>query len=573
MMKNKYWNIICASLFLMCGGTACDDEWYTEESLTGNNKQVEDVQMSAADFLKSEAEYSQMLQLFQSQGIFDEMQQRGMKYTLFVVGNENMNELQEDSLYTANAHITTGLFTPSSLTDGSRLLTWTGRYVDVEKTVYARNEVNSENIGLDSIAISGVVVKRILKVQDAYIYELDRLIEIPRSLLEILERLPDEEYSLFKGMVGKYVQKIFDREASKVLGIDEAGNSIYDSVLVVRYPYFEDNGIDLTSASARMTMLIPNNDVLTQAIDGAKAEIASWNEFEESVAAELGYDPNGQITGYSRADSIIEQWCFQCAFFNEELKPEAFHNSEQIDLTSTFGKQWRTTVNKVDTDNPVPMSNGTAYYMTSLKVPQNVLIYRIKDYAKYYQYLSEADKTAFYVLDNMAFNRVTKDTDPWTPGEGWPIHEDISVWFDCADQTTQNCAITFYPYHFHLNSDNSYAAQPYMIPPGEYTFHIGFGNIKNMHGPLDVFVNGKKAGTISAANMSNFSRDRGSGGYPEGYNKGLNDKYDRDGMSLCTFTIEEMQRLEIRFHSYGWGDMSNRINPQHFTFRPTANCY
>lgn len=572
-MKNKYWNIICASLFLMCGGTACDDEWYTEESLTGNNKQVEEVGMSAADFLKSEADYSQMLQLFQSQGILDEMQQRGMKYTLFVVGNENLSTLTEDSLYTAQAHITTGLFTPSSLTDGSRLLTWTGRYVDVEKSVYAQNEENDENIGLDSIAISGIMVKRMFKVQDAYIYELDRLIEIPRSLLEILERLPDEEYSLFKGMVGKYAQRTFDREASKVLGINDAGNTIYDSVIVVRYPYFEKNGIDLTSALARMTMLIPNNELLTQAIDRAHAEIASWNEFEENMAAELDRDTKGEITGYSRADSIIEQWCFQCAFFNEELKPEAFHNSEKIDLTSAFGKQWRTTVNKVDTDNPISMSNGTAYYMTSLKVPQNVLIYRIKDYAKFYQYLSDVDKSAFYLLDNMKFNRVTRDAEAWTPGEGWPIHEDISVWFDCADQTTQNCAITFYPYHFHLNGDNSYAVQPYMIPPGEYSFHIGFGNVKNMHGPLDIYVNGEKVRTLLESEISGFSRDRASGGYPEGYNKSLHDKYDRDGGQVAIVTIKEMQRLEIRYQAHGWGDKGNRINPQHFTFRPTANCY
>jgi len=571
-MKNRYWNILCASILLLCGGTACDDEWYTEEALTGNNEQVETAERSLIDFLNSETDYSKMTQLFQSQGILDDMQKRGLKYTMFVVKNENFDLQEEDLLYAAQAHVTTGLFAPASLTDGVRLLTWNGRYIDVG---HKRDTIQTESglVVTDTLLLSGCAVKRIVQLEDAYVYELERSITIPRSLLEILERLPDEEYSDFKGMVNRYAQKMFNREASKVLGIDESGNTIYDSVMVVRYPYFEENGIDLTSASARMTMLVPNNNLLRQAIEGAHAEIALWNEFEENVAAELGLDTKDEITGYSRADSIIEQWCFQCAFFNEELKPEAFHNSAEIDLTSTFGKQWRTTVNKVDTDNPIPMSNGTAYYMTSLKVPQNVLIYRIKDYAKYYQYLSEADKAAFYVLDNMAYNRVSTDAAAWTPGEGWPIHEDISVWFDCVDQTTQNCAITFYPYHFHLNVDNSYAVQPYMIPPGEYTLHIGFGGIKNMHGPLDVFVNGKKAGTISAAGMSNFSRDRGAGGYPEGYNTRLSDKYNRDGCQLCIFTVEEMQRLEIRFQAYGWGDMGNRINPQLFTFRPTANCY
>ena len=559
-MKKKYWNIVWTSFLLLCGGTACDsDEWYTQEASTGNNEQVETMALSAIEFLSLETDYSQMQQLFQSQGILDDMQTRGLKYTIFVVSNENLNQLEDDSLYTAQSHITTGHFSPSSLTNGSRLLTWNGRYIDVEKD--------------EILSIAGRAIKRIVRLNDAYIYELDKLISVPRSLLEILERLPDDEYSGFKGMVGRYAQKIFDREASKVVGIDAAGNTIYDSVLVVRYPYFEKNGIDLTSASDRMTMLIPNNDLLRQAIENAYQEIASWNEFEENIAAELGYDSKNEIIGYSRADSIIEQWCFQCAFFNEELTPDTLCSTKVNDHYSAFGKQWRTSVNKVDTENPIPMSNGTAYYMTSLKVPQNVLIYRIKDYAKYYQYLSEADKGSFYVLENMTFNRVTRDAEAWTPGEGWPIHEDISVWFDCADYTTQDCAITFYPYHFHKNADNSYAVQPYMIPPGEYTLHIGFGAVKYMHGPLEISLNGEVIRTLANSEVSGYSRDRAAGGYPEGYNKSLNDKYDRDGYQLAVVNIKEMQRLEIRYRAHGWGDFGNRINPQLFTFRPTINCY
>lgn len=68
-------------------------------------------------------------------------------------------------------------------------------------------------------------------------------------------------------------------------------------------------------------------------------------------------------------------------FFKDvEYDAEVFNDPQKPDLTSAFGKQWRTTVNKVDLDNPVRMSNGIAYYVTSLKLPQkDVLIWRFKD--------------------------------------------------------------------------------------------------------------------------------------------------------------------------------------------------
>ncbi len=573
-MKAKYGYLFCMSLFMLGIGTACEDEWdshYTTQT-QGGSEAIEVTDKSAVEFLASETGYSEMQNLLQCQGIMDEMKARGLKYTLFVVHDDNLQPFEEDSLYMAQSHILTGKVSPSQLEEGQRLLTWTGRYVDIEKSRLATLE--------DSIAVAGSVVTRVVEASDAYIYELDKLIAIPRSLLEILERLPDEEYSIFKGMVNRYAEETFDREASKVLGIDPSGNTIYDSVKVVRYPYFEENGIDITSASARMTMLIPSNELIEGAIEKAHARIAEWNGFEERMAASKGYDANNQITGYSRDSAIIENWCFQCAFFNEELLPESFLDNEEIDHYSAFGKQWRTTVNKVDAENMVPMSNGKAYYMTSLKVPQNVLIYRIKDYAKYYQYLSEADKNACYVLDNLTFNRVSTEVADWTPGEGWPVHNNTAVWFDCEDYTLQNAALNFKPYHFHLNADNSYALQPYMIPPGEYTVHVGFGNIGNMRGPLKISLVDENdpddelvVGVIEAANMSGYSRDRYGSGYPEGYDSSLNDKYDKDGTLLGVVNITDMKRLVIRYHTYNWGDFGNRINPHHFTFRPTVNCY
>ncbi len=101
-----------------------------------------------------------------------------------------------------------------------------------------------------------------------------------------------------------------------------------------------------------------------------------------------------------------------------------------------------------------------------------------------------------------------------------------------------------------------------------------------MHGPLRISLVDENdpddelfVGVIEAANMSNYSRDRYGTGYPEGYDPRLHDKYDKDGTQVGVVSITEMKRLVIRYHTYNWGDSGNRINPHHFTFRPTVNCY
>ena len=109
-----------------------------------------------------------------------------------------------------------------------------------------------------------------------------------------------------------------------------------------------------------------------------------------------------------RADSILENWVFQAAFFNSVYSKEDFETNE--DLTSVFDKQWRTTVQEVDLENPIPMSNGTAYRVTKMKIPTNVLIYRLKELFRNYEYLSASDKEKYSTLRIFHLKRSVKQT-------------------------------------------------------------------------------------------------------------------------------------------------------------------
>ena len=487
------------------------------------------------------------------------MEAAGVSYTLFVVDNALMTAtkssddgIDEEKVYMAKSHITTASLSPNTIEDGQRLMMWNGKYVMINKMV-------SEDSGSQEIIFnSNCKVKKVVKVNNGYVYELDNVIVTPKSLLETLEGLSDE-YSIFKNAVLSRNIKIFDKNNSLSIGVDESGNTVYDSVFTVKNPYFLDKGLDLASESKKITMLIPSDELIKKALDEGKAKLKKWN--------------------LERPDSILENWCFQAMFFKDvEYDAEVFGNPQKPDLTSAFGKQWRTTVNKVDLDNPVRMSNGIAYYVTSLKLPQkDVLIWRFKDLFKWFKYMSQDDKDKYFACTNLApygtGGPTRTDVKAWTPGYGWPEISNEYVWFVRQDANNLETILDFTAFKFDLHSDNTYDAEPYIIPPGEYTFHFGVGKNANMKNDCDIYINDKLVGTIVRSKWSSYSNDRGGGGAPEFYPSSLNNKYDRDGGEVGVFTIEGDEPVELHLKFVARHNGGTAFTPNHWCIRPTANCY
>ena len=513
------------SAAIIWGGlmSSCTDEWdnhYNKQAAIINNEEMTIVDAPAIEYLESQQSYSSICNLFKETGVFKEMEAAGVSYTLFVVDNALMTAtkssddgIDEEKVYMAKSHITTASLSPNTIEDGQRLMMWNGKYVMINKMV-------SEDSGSQEIIFnSNCKVKKVVKVNNGYVYELDNVIVTPKSLLETLEGLSDE-YSIFKNAVLSRNIKIFDKNNSLSIGVDESGNTVYDSVFTVKNPYFLDKGLDLASESKKITMLIPS----------------------------------------------------------DELIKEAFGNPQKPDLTSAFGKQWRTTVNKVDLDNPVRMSNGIAYYVTSLKLPQkDVLIWRFKDLFKWFKYMSQDDKDKYFACTNLApygtGGPTRTDVKAWTPGYGWPEISNEYVWFVRQDANNLETILDFTAFKFDLHSDNTYDAEPYIIPPGEYTFHFGVGKNANMKNDCDIYINDKLVGTIVRSKWSSYSNDRGGGGAPEFYPSSLNNKYDRDGGEVGVFTIEGDEPVELHLKFVARHNGGTAFTPNHWCIRPTANCY
>lgn len=540
---------ILSSILLISGIYACNDDWdshYSQEEQVVNNVNITVVNKSAVDYLQSQPELSTMYQLFSETGVLDEMIEKDLLFTILVVNDDNALSravVTDDRTFWAKSHISDISLSPSNLSDGQRVLMWNGKYINVSKV---ENEDNAT-----SISFNGIAVKKITKVNNGYVYEIEDYVETPKSLYELIEGLGDD-YSIFREMIMERNQLTFDKEASKIIGVDETGSNVYDSIFIVTNPYFEAQGFNMMSESLSATVLIPSNEVVNRALTVARQNLQEW--------------------GMLREDSILENWTFQSVFFDKKLSKSDFEAN--IDLNSIFSKQWRTTVQQVDLENPVSLSNGVAYYVTDMKIPTNVLIYHVKDYMRWYEYLSEEEKALYFDNENLTFDKMETKVSEWS---GWPgVFPNIInrvVRFKTTDAAIKEYTLNFTAFSY---DEKNKVTTPYKIPPGEYDLCLGFE--QKMGHDVEVSFNGEYVGTVTASQLTktDFHYDRGGQGYPEGYdvNKATDKKktnYDRDGGKVGVITIEgtEPVNVVIKFH----GINASKCCFHHWCLKPTKNCY
>ncbi|HBL72747.1 MAG TPA: hypothetical protein DD409_07645 [Bacteroidales bacterium] len=175
----------------------------------------------------------------------------------------------------------------------------------------------------------------------------------------------------------------------------------------------------------------------------------------------------------TRDTNLMKNWILEVAFFNQRYTPADL--SANTDISSIYGRQWRTTVQLLDTENPISMSNGIAYKVTWMKIPNNILMYRLKDYFYYYENCSETQKAAYFNATNLEFKECVTDVAGWTPLPGvWPNIENRVLTYSFINTEVDVFNLEFVPIKRVANSDGGYDIRPWKIPPGEYTLSMGF---------------------------------------------------------------------------------------------------
>lgn len=565
MKARIIFSAVVAGLFLM---TSCmDSQWkehYYSSETDVSNEQVLIVDESSEDYLR--AHQGRMYEFLNSNGVFETLKEKAQLHTLLVVEDADFVQPEEDAAYIANSHVTDICLSPSNLFDGERILMWHNKFVTVGMDSLARMGQ------IDHITFNGSPVSSVVKTKDGIIYVLSSMIETPVSLYDFINELP-EEYSQFKQMILASGGQIFDKANSKPIGVDATGNTIYDTVWIYTNDFFDAKNFSLSSESLTATMLLFSNKVIDEAMHRADSCLSSW--------------------GLQRDPEILRRWILEVAFYKTRYTPEAF--AAASDLSSIYNRQWRISEQQVDLENPIEVSNGIIYDVQHFRIPNNILIYRIKDYYRNYEYCTEEQKTAYYQMENLKSLEIKTEVADWTPESGvWPMHGSYSLSAYC-DDASQGFFLGFSPiYCVYDGSGNVSDVKEYKIPPGTYRFAMGF--MQNMNVTMAVKVYVKDGynrvligqGTAAVGSTTEFHLDRGtflSDTWPEGYKEvkdalthSKKNNYDTDGGCV----IESLEIPDL----YGDGTalpivitlecetgVSSRLAFHHWCLRPTSNNY
>ncbi len=602
MKRNKFIYLLAFSAVMLLGACSelSDKDYFKNIETTVNSDELVVVDMSSEEYLSKEPEYSSINELFKSHGIFTALEQKNQLSTMLVVENSDFQapagkEAEIDNA--VKAHVSDIAVSPANLkTEGNnmRIMMWHGKYINVDLDDAARNEGKIAG----HIMFGTSAVKKVVKTNSGYIYVLSSLLNIPKSIYDYITNL-DDNYSILRDSILASGTKEFDKKNSKPIGVNNEGNTVYDSVFIYKNTHFLEKNFDLSSESLTATLLLTSNAVVEEAIADAKVRLQKWGLWDE-WNAERQY--NFEYT--------MRHWIMDAAFFDKKLTPETLLSKDEENdmLTSIFSKYWKTSVQQIN-PTPIELSNGIAYQVTRLHIPNNVLIWRLKEDFSIYEFCSAEQKESFFQMLNMQFKACTTAVAAWTPLQGvWPKHECRTLDLTVGDDASGDWQLVFtpckrifetYPTRMEmvkkdwLKSNLTVTGiKPFPIPPGKYTLSFGSKQNQNMEITFKVRVKGSTdvvavSDPITLGSTTTFHYDRNPGKFIEGYdpsadNLSTNKKagnYDTDGGTVISeLEIPDVKgdgspvEITVEIASPTWNGNTTMVF-NHWCLRPTKDNY
>jgi len=552
----------------------------------------------AESYIKGQTNLSQIALLLEAQGMFERTSPDG-GYTFIVYDNALMSGLgSTDPASFASQCVSDVSIDPGKLQEGFGLYTRLGKNIWV-------NTIDGQRC-LDEYPLVKVV-----KTSNGYVYQVGGLIPIRPSIYDRLQQL-DSSYSDFVSLVKRYEESYFDKENSTPKGVDPMGNTVYDSVMNVRnilMDRYTADGLkkwDMRSEDYVSTLFIPSNQLIRQAIQAALDSIPRWL---------------GRVATDADREKF-ERWLVRACFVNKRLEPQDV-SPQAGDFYSVDGYQriidktqdavtyqaidparWRPSVQTVDLNSREALSNGVAYYLTHLKIPNHVVIYRVK--AKFYELwgaMTEAQKSTYFRWTNWVDQMIVNDAQSeFTLSETLPTMYYHVLTAIPSPEALADSLVCRVSYDGVLYNSNTRKLSEVNLPAGEYYLRMGFKH--SLRYCINIWFNDSLLveDMLLYAQGSNFHFDRGSVsdmdyygsstiGFPEGYNWRdwieKNEKavaYDTDGYQVAVVNLPKSGNFTITIES---NDMSYLYDPTngrsknnvtqlmmyHWCLRPTINNY
>ena len=619
MKKSLFFLLLSACCFV-----ACNDDWDDYYSDNGSVIRGVDTTSTVMDctiqeFFQQMPEYKEFYSLLKGVGATADFAS-DQELTVWVVPQEAIDRAAAEDKYSEENtlamdtlrlkyHVNYLSINRSQLKDGARLKTLNNIYIaiSVRDTAIFANE-------------SRIVTT--YRLNNGVVHVLDEMMTARQNLYDYIANL-DDSYSIFRDSIMAKSELRFNASKSVPVGVNEQGNTIYqDSVMDVYNPLFEV--AQFNSEFLQYTCFLPNDEVIK----------ACFDKFNETNVG-LG---RGELT---LNDTIFAMdWLIKASIYEGTLDSTA---ARANDIYSAFGNQWKnyTTprdgsesvpVQVIDTENTQELSNGRVYPVESVKIPNNVIITRLKQYVYHYMNLTEDQKKLFFCFKGMSdvakvscdpksiLPDAVKNTKPkeyyTTNGEWHPAWAEFpfTEFMTSADANGAMC-YTFMTVNADKDArESSISFTPmtpidwgvgnvkeYKIPAGEYELYLGFraaasgyltisfataetdeegnpvvnpddpdGDVMLVGGKYDVIARELNISLATPYNYDRVGSDGGNSGMAE-YSSGKN-VWNGNGARIGVVNVkgEGMQSVRIKM-TYVQGD--TKYQPYHWCLKPTADNY
>lgn len=588
--------------------TSCSDwdDHFDEAGISSTDK-VDIYNGDIVSYMKNMAEVSKMSEIYEKNGVYQNTA-ADKSYTFIICDNNVLNngEIADEASF-ADYCVSDIALSPSTLQDGFGIQTRLG------KQIWVQLENGTTKLENHSI-------KKIVKTNNGYIYYMDGVLPIRQSVYEYLKSLDDTNYSMFKKLVMSYDTIWFDREHSTIVGITQDGSTLYDSVIVTRNTlmdrYSEDGQPtwNMRDEKYNTTMFIPTNAQIVKAIKDACDNIPEWlnrnataadsAKFYEWIVKACFVDhklPADKVASNAKD--------FQCVGDYQQIINE---QTDQITYKSIEPAYWKPSVQLANTSNQVQLSNGNAYFLESLKIPNNIVIYRVK--SRMYQIWNalgdDMKRNNYFTWTNLTAPTIIQDvqgsfySNTQTMGDYPDVRYDMLTAIPTTEAIDNELTCSVEYLGLICNEDETEVFEC-NLPAGEYYLRMGF--VHSLTYSLSIYFDDEIVAKdiVMGATASNFHFDRGGAsdipnygtnykiGYPEGFNPSdwleINENanlYDTDGWNVGIVRIKQEGTFKIKIESKDeskfWAlngnternkNNKNQIMMYHWCLRPTSNNY
>ncbi|NLV39152.1 MAG: hypothetical protein GXY66_08115 [Bacteroidales bacterium] len=603
-MKKHQSILILSLLSLTLAFTACGDAWdnhYGKQTPVADGN-VEIYPGSLKEFLASAPEFSTQNALFADAGIYDKMLP-GQEYTILLYPDNILDTTSyaQDNSYAAYCICDIAL-SPADMEEGMGISTWYGKNLWI-------------SLQGEQIKINDCPVEAITRTNNAFVYRInEKVIPVRLSVYDVINGLDDARYSKFKSLIRMYERRYFDPAKCTPAGTNEQGNTIYSdsvkgwstkNILMDRYSKDGQEMWNMRNEYYNSTVFIPDNDIIQAAVDTALARVPLW----------LGR------TATAADRNKFEKWIIRACFVDRLLNAGQVTGSEDIDCVGGYQKDslegktvfeadmamWRPRVQKVRTGDMISASNGNIFFVDWLKIPNNVVIYRLKSrFYELWNNMNQEQRDKYFRWDHWIDPMVLNDAQSsFTLSETMPTmyyHVLTAIPDKDARRDSLVCSVTYDGVLFNQNNPRGSQIRECHIPAGEYYLRMGFKHSLLYSLSIQFCDTLLVEDMVMYAQGSNFHFDRGSVsvvdnygessiGYPEGYNwhdwSSLSEKaqaYDTDGYPVGIVNMKEDGNFTITISSsdmsylYTYGADRNTHNISqlmmyHWCLRPTKNNY